>query len=207
MDGVIEIIDLPDPEHKKSMFPYIEPTLETANKIDTNQKLIDDYFIDLQIKFGKVNDVAAEQKKQKKLEDTIESAIDNTNPFSTFDDFWWEDDMFNKRDSTAIIDASKNILEEMKKIFGKILTKIQPVDNRTEEELIDNQFILIDDRAQQELEYDDYISLKSENEEDFSLESGSENEVEDIDLTSAWDPKQTTITNPGPKIKLSTDYK
>ena len=65
MDGVIEIIDLPDPEHKKSMFPYIEPTLETANKIDTNQKLIDDYFIDLQIKFGKVNDVAAEQKKQK----------------------------------------------------------------------------------------------------------------------------------------------
>ena len=50
-------------EHKKSMFPYVEPTAKTADKIETNQRLIDEDFIDLQTKFDEVNDVVAEQKK------------------------------------------------------------------------------------------------------------------------------------------------
>ena len=91
LDDVIEIIDQPDPEHKKSLYPYVEPTVQTADEIDKTQKLIDDDFIDLQTKLDKVNDVATEQKKQKKIEDTIESVIDDTNPFNTCDDFWWED--------------------------------------------------------------------------------------------------------------------
>ena len=66
LDEVIEIIDVPDIEHKKSMFPYVEPTLETADEIETNQRLIDEDFIDLQTKFDEVNDVVAEQKTQKK---------------------------------------------------------------------------------------------------------------------------------------------
>ena len=57
-------------------------------------------------------------------------------------------------------------------------------------------FIPIDDRTQQELEDDDYNSFESE----------SEIETEEIDTTSAWDPKQTKITNPGPIVKLSADY-
>ena len=65
LDEVIEIINVPDIEHKKSMFPYVEPTAETANEIETNQQLIDDDFINLQTKFDKVNDVVTEQKKQK----------------------------------------------------------------------------------------------------------------------------------------------
>ena len=67
----------------------------------------------------------------------------------------------------------------------------RPVDNRTVEELIDDQFIPIDDRTQQELENDDYLSYESE--------------IENIDLTSAWDNKKTTVSKPGPIFKLSTD--
>ena len=72
LDDVIEIIDMPDVEHKKSMFPYVELTVETANEIDKRQEIIDTDFIDLQNEFNKVNDVAAERKKQKKVEVTIE---------------------------------------------------------------------------------------------------------------------------------------
>ena len=48
------------------MFPYDGPTVETADEIETKQKLIDEDFIDLQTKIDQVNDVAAEQKKFKK---------------------------------------------------------------------------------------------------------------------------------------------
>ena len=49
------------------MFPYVEPTVETADKIDEKQEIIDTDFIDLKSKFDKVNDVVSEQKKKKKL--------------------------------------------------------------------------------------------------------------------------------------------
>ena len=65
LDEVIEIINVPDIEHKKSMFPYVEPTVKTADEIETNQRLIDENFIDIHIKFDEVNDVVTEQKKKK----------------------------------------------------------------------------------------------------------------------------------------------
>ena len=65
------------------------------------------------------------------------------------------------------------------------------VDDRTIKEIIDDQFIPIDNRTQQELEDDDYLSFESENE---------------IDTTSEWDNKKTTVSKPGPIYKLSTDY-
>ena len=76
LDEVLEVIDVPDLEHKKSMFPYVEPTLETADEIETKQRLIDEDFIDLQTKFDKVNDVVSEKKKQKKKK---KNRIDNLN--------------------------------------------------------------------------------------------------------------------------------
>ena len=173
LDDVIEIIEQLDPEHKKSMYPYVERTVQTADEMDKTQKLIDDNFIDLQTKFDKVNDVATEQKEQKKIEDTIETIIDDTDPFNTFDGFWWEDDMFSNRDSPATVDASKNIINEIQNISGNILRNIGPVNNRTAQKIIDDQFIPIQDRTQQELEGDDYISLESEN------------EMEEIDTTTA----------------------
>ena len=141
---VIEIINLPDVEHKKSMFPYIKPTVETADKIDEKQEITDTDFIDLKSKFDKVNDVISEQKKQKEIEDTVKNIFETNN----FDDFWWEEDLFDKTDSTATVDTSKKILED-----------IRPVDNRTIQEIIDDQFIPIDNRTQQELRDDDYLSF------------------------------------------------
>ena len=66
LDDVIEIINLPDVKHKKTMFPYVELTVETTDEIDTKQEIIDTDFIDLQNEFNKVNDVATEQKKNKR---------------------------------------------------------------------------------------------------------------------------------------------
>ena len=121
------------------------------------------------------------------------SVINQDNPFSTFDNFWWEEDMFDNRDSIPMVDASKNILDKVNEISDNILRNLRPVNNRTEQELADNQNIPIDDRTQQELEDDDYLSLESD--------------VEEIDTTSAWDKKKkTTINKPGPVLKFSTDY-
>ena len=95
--------------------------------------------------------------------------------------------MFNERDSIATVDASKNIINE---ISNNILRNLRPVDNRTDQELIDDQFIPIDDRTQQKLEDDDYISL----------------DEEIIDTLAAWNPKKTKISMSGQIIKLSLDY-
>ena len=164
LDDVIEIIIMPEQELKKSMYPYVEPTVQTADETDKTQQLIDDDFYDLQNKFDKVNDIATEQEKRKKIEDTMESVIDENNHFNNFDGFWWEDDLFNNRDSREPVEVSKNILDEIQDISDNILRNIRPVDNRTIEELIDYDFIPIDDRTQQELEDHDYNSLESDTE-------------------------------------------
>ena len=137
------------------------------------------------------------KKKRKKIEETIESVVDNTNPFSTFDDFWWEDEMFSERDSVPTVDASKNILEDINKMSDNILRNLRPVGTRTEQETIEDQFIPIDDRTKQELEDDDYHSFESESEDI---------EIENIDTSSPWDDKKSTAAKPGTIFKLSTDY-
>ena len=97
--------------------------------------------------------------------------------------------MFSERDSIPTVDASKTFLNKINEMSDNILRNLRPVNNRTEQELIDDQFIPIDDRTQQELEDDDYISLDERTEQELkddeyiSLES--DNEVENIDLTSA----------------------
>ena len=83
--------------------------------------------------------------------------------------------MFDNRDSIPTIDASKNILDKVNKISDNIFKNLRPVDNRTEQELPDDQNIPIEDRTQHELEEDDYLSLESD--------------VEEIDTTSAWNKK------------------
>ena len=60
------MLDDPNIEHKKSMFPYDESVLETVDGIRTMQQLIDNDFIDLQTEFDKPNDVVNKQIKQKK---------------------------------------------------------------------------------------------------------------------------------------------
>ena len=87
------------------------------------------------------------KKKQKKIEDTIESIIDDKNPFRNFDNFWWEDDLFNAKDSQKTVEASKNILDKIQEMSDNILRNIWPVDYRTVEEKIEDDFIPIDDRT------------------------------------------------------------
>ena len=137
------------------------------------------------------------KRKKKKIEDAIESIIDENNLFNTFDNFWWEDDLFNKRNLQETIDASQNILEEINEMSDNILRNIRPIDTRTEQEIIEDQFIPIDDRTQQDLEDDDYLSFESESEDI---------EVENIDTTSAWDNNKSTAIKLGAIFKLSTDY-
>ena len=116
-------------------------------KLKKLKNLLMEDFIDLQTKFDKVNDVATEQKKQKKIEDTIESIIDDKNPLRNFDNFWWEDDLFNAKDSQKTVEAFKNILGEMQEMSNNIFRNIRPVDYRTVEEKIQDDFIPIDDRT------------------------------------------------------------
>ena len=47
LDDVIEILDDPNPEHKKTTFPYVEPTVQLPDEIEDSQKSIDDDFTDL----------------------------------------------------------------------------------------------------------------------------------------------------------------
>ena len=155
--------------------------------------------------------------------------------------------MFNDRDSIATVDASKNILNN---ISDNILNNLRPVNNRTEQEVADDQNIPIDDWTQQELKDNDYISFESDTEEidieeinilnnlqnvenrteqevaddqniliddrtqqelkdddyiSFEIDA-EESNVEEIDTTLAWDQNKTSIGRPGLMIKLSTDY-
>ena len=88
------------------------------------KKCNDGNFIGLQTKFDKLNDVATEQKKQKKIEDTIESIIDDKNPFRNFDNIWWEDDLFNAKVFQKTVETSKNILDEVQEMSDNILRNI-----------------------------------------------------------------------------------
>ena len=121
LEEIIEITDLLDIEHKKSMFPYDEPTIETADEIETKQKLIDDDFTDLQSKFDQPNDIFTEQNKEKEIEDLIDDTIKDKDPFSTFDDFWWEEELFSKKDSKPTVEASTEFLKEIDEMSKNIL--------------------------------------------------------------------------------------
>ena len=166
------------------MFPHNALTLETADETERKQQLTDEDFIDLQTKFDQVNDVATEQKKEKKLDDLIDSVTDNNNSFSTFDNFWWEDEMFSDRDSPETIEASKNYLGEINEMSDNILRNLRPVDNWTIDQLIDDEFIPIDIRTQQGLEDDYYHSLESESEDNkVTFENDFETDSEDNKVT------------------------
>ena len=120
LDDLLEILDEPDIEHKKYMFPYEPPQLQTADEIETSSQLVDADFIDLQTEFDKVNDMTTAQKQQKRLEDTVEAVIDEKNPFTNVDNnFWWQDEFFDKRDSNETVEMSKNIYSMMHYIHLK----------------------------------------------------------------------------------------
>ena len=68
--------------------------------------------------------------------------------------------MFRKKDSPQTTEQSKEILDKINEMSDNILKNLRPVDNRTIQEIIDDQFIPIDDRTQQELEDDNYFKFR-----------------------------------------------
>ena len=155
LDDVIEIFDEPEPEHKNTTFPYVQPTVQLPDEIEETQKRIDEDFTNLQPKFNKVNDVATEQKKQKEIEDVIETIIRNPLPNN---DFWWEEEVFNKNNSPPTINATKVIVDDIKEKIDDTLnsSRNNSRNSRNIQEIIEDDFIPIDDRTQQELEDDDF---------------------------------------------------
>ena len=179
LDDVIETLNDPNVEHKKTTFPYVEPTVQQSDHIEITQKSIDNDYVDLLNKIYGVNDVAKEQNKDKNVEVLIEDVLKPP----PVDDFWWEDDIFDRADDRPTIDATKMIIDDIQNttikplhnvdiqaLSDNILKNLRPRDNRTIQELIDDDFIPIDDRTQQELEDDDYISLKSDNDDRVTIE-------------------------------------
>ena len=179
LEDVFEITDDLNAEHKKSMFPYEPPQLQTADEIRTWQQLVDDDLIELQSKFNEVNDVATEQKnKQNEVEELVKDVIGKKNNFFEDDGFWWEDDIFDARDSKETVDVSKILLDEVKEMQRNIIDKddldLESIDDRNTQELADDDFIEIDNRIRRQLQYDDYIELESpktsDNDYDLNLE-------------------------------------
>ena len=133
------------------------------------QKAIDDHYADFLNKIYGVNDVISGQKEQEKTQQVIEDVLEPS-PFET-QDFWWEDEIFPKDDTRETIDASKMIVDDIRNthnvdiqaLSDNILKKLRPKDNRTIQELIDDDFTPLHNRTWQERMDDDNISLQSDN--------------------------------------------
>ena len=162
-------------------------------------------FTDLISKINRVNDVVTEQKKQKDIEDVIESVIKDPIPTNKY---WWEDDIFSKTDKQPTIDATKIIVDDIKQttndvlkdiymqaLSDNILRNLRPVGNRNIQQLIDDDFIPIDDRTQQEREDDDNISLLSEG-DNISLLSKNDDAVTIEDVVEPTFTTNTAIVEP-----------
>ena len=119
LDTVIEILDDLDVEHKKEMYPYVPPQVQTADEIEIETTLVDDEFTDLNTKYDEINDVATTQKKQQKVADLVDDVIDESKPFQNLgtEDIWIEDDILDKNDSKETIEISKNILKDIIKLI------------------------------------------------------------------------------------------
>ena len=203
LDTVIEILDDPDAEHKKEMFPYVPPQVQTPKEIETETKLVDDEFIDLKTKFDEVNDVVTELKKQQKIATLIDDVIDEKNPFQNLgtEDIWIEDDLFDKNDGKETIEISKDILKD--------ISKNDPfLDFTVPTELVISD--IFDDTTDEELT-DDEVIVEDVTDDDVTDNDLSDSEEpEEIITTPAyvqWDPKNTEVsTDKRPRIFLSTDY-
>ena len=106
-----------------------------------------------------------------------------------------EDLSDNETPAAAVPKPPPIPLPKINEISDNILRNIRPVDNRTKQELIDDQFIPLDDRTYQQLQDDDYLNSERDNDD-----------IIEIDTTSAWDQNETETAKPGPIIKLYTDY-
>ena len=107
----MEILDDPNVEHKKTTFPYVEPTVQLPDKIEHTHKLIDNNYADLLSKIHEPNDVLTEQKKQNDIENLVDNVVKDQ---TLTNDYWWEEDIFSQDDEQSTIDTTKTIVDNIK---------------------------------------------------------------------------------------------
>ena len=81
LNTFIDILDNPTVEHKKEMFPYVPPQVQTADEIKAEVAAVDDDFTRIKAEYDQINDAATKQKKQNIITYLIDDIIDETNPF------------------------------------------------------------------------------------------------------------------------------
>ena len=72
MDTVTYILDDPTVKHKKEMFSYVPPQVETAHEIEKEVAAVDDNFKKTKAEYDQINDAATEQKKQNIITDLLD---------------------------------------------------------------------------------------------------------------------------------------
>ena len=107
----MEILDDPNVEHKKTTFPYVEPTVQLPDEIEHTHKLIDNNYADLLSKIHEPNDVLTEQKKQNDIENLVDNVVKDQ---TSTNDYWWEEDIFSQDDEQSTIDTTKTIVDNIK---------------------------------------------------------------------------------------------
>ena len=150
------------------------------------------------------------KKSKKKIEEVIESVIDDPLPNN---DFCWEEDIFDENDKQSTNDSSKIFYDNIKKetsdilkdidtdaLSNNILRNLRPVGNRNPQKLIDDDFIPIDDRTQQERKDDDNISFINDDIPDYVDSDNDAVTIEDV-----FEPSVTTNTSKNPFIVTIED--
>ena len=107
----MEILDDPNVEHKKTTFPYVEPTVQLPDEIEHTHKLIDNNYADLLSKVHEPNEVLTEQKKQNDIENLVDNVVKDQ---TSTNDYWWEEDIFSQDDEQSTIDTTKTIVDNIK---------------------------------------------------------------------------------------------
>ena len=92
----------PNPEHKKTTFPYVEPTVPLPDEIENVRQQDDKDHKGLMDKIYRHQDFVTKTRKDKKLGEVIEDIVQ-----PTWDNYWWEDDVFDDTDTRPTIDQSK----------------------------------------------------------------------------------------------------
>ena len=114
LDVVIDILG-DDIEHKKTTHPYVLPQVQTAPTIELETQAIDNEFAKLKEQFDRVGNVAAEHKKQKQTVELVYDIIEDKILLQNveIDDIWIDDDLFDSNDLQAIVETSKQIIDEI----------------------------------------------------------------------------------------------
>ena len=107
----MEMLDNPNVEHKKTTFPYVEPTVQLPDEIEHTHKLIDNNYADLLSKIHEPNEVLTEQKKQNNIENLVDNVVKDQ---TSTNDYWWEEDIFSQDDEQSTIDTTKTIVDNIK---------------------------------------------------------------------------------------------